>query len=165
MAHSVQEKDYFKFVLTWLKLFAVPIEPLNMSWFGKVVYTIYSITFLVLFPLGFLISQICELPNSVNDLKRLMFGMGYIFSDSLGKIIPGDCNTLYIKKLSGIVKMTMFFRKRKQIYDMCIAFESGRMLPHKKRGGEKEYIYVKAANREMIIQVRSKIPGWFRFVC
>lgn len=85
MAQSTHDGRYFTFVLTWLKVFAVPIEPLNMSWFEKILYTIYSILFLVLFPMGFLVSQICELPNSLNNLKRLMFGMGYIFSDSLGK--------------------------------------------------------------------------------
>lgn len=84
MAQTAQSKDYFKFVLTWLKIFAVPIEPLELSLFGKILYAAYSITFLLLFPLGFLISQICEIPNSLNDLKRLMFGLGYIFSDTLG---------------------------------------------------------------------------------
>lgn len=49
--------------------------------------------------------------------------------------------------------MSMFFRKRKQIYNMCRAFESGRMVPNEKRGGHKEFLYIKAANREMVIQV------------
>lgn len=47
----------------------------------------------------------------------------------------------------------MFFRKRKQIYDMCNTFASGRMAPNAKRGGNVELLYVKAANKEMVIQV------------
>lgn len=57
---------------------------------------------------------------------------------------------------AGIVKMTMFFRKRKHINNMCKTFASGRMLPNDKRGGEKEYEYIKAANKEILIQVRSQ---------
>lgn len=57
----------------------------------------------------------------------------------------------------------MFFRKRKQIYYMCKAFESGRMVPNTKRGGEKEFMYIKAANREMVIQVRKPLLFFFNF--
>lgn len=88
MAQNVNDhSSAFKWVFTCLKIFAVPIEPLNVSLFGTILYATYSILFLIVFPLGFLVSQICEVPNSLKmkDLKRLMFGLGYIFSDSLGK--------------------------------------------------------------------------------
>lgn len=134
-----QPKDHFRFVLKWLKVLAVPIEPLELSRFGRLLYATYSVTFIVLFPLGFLVSQICEIPNSVNDFRRLTFSLGYIFSDSLG-----------------VIKVSMFFRKRRQIYDMCKSFERGRLAPNAKRGGMVEYDYVKAANRDMKIQVRGK---------
>lgn len=49
--------------------------------------------------------------------------------------------------------MTMFFRKRKQIMDMCKAFASGRMVPNFERGGDIEFLYVKAANKNMLTQV------------
>lgn len=52
--------------------------------------------------------------------------------------------------------MTMFFRKRKQIYDMCKTFATGRMVPNPKRGGDREFQYIKTANRDMIIQVQKK---------
>lgn len=88
MAQPIHSSGYFKFVLTWLKVLGVPIEPLDAGITGKLLYTIYSVTFLILFPMGFLVSQICEVPNSLKlkDLKRLMFGLGYIFSDSLGNV-------------------------------------------------------------------------------
>lgn len=85
MTQSVHNVHYFEFVLTWLKAVGVPIRPLNTSLLFTILYSIYSAMFLVVFALGFLVSQIYELPNAIGNLKRLMFGMGYIFSDSLGK--------------------------------------------------------------------------------
>lgn len=51
------------------------------------------------------------------------------------------------------MKVIMFFRKRKQICEMCEVFETGEMTPNAKRGGKVEFQYVKAANREMVLQV------------
>lgn len=49
--------------------------------------------------------------------------------------------------------MIMFYRKRRHIINMFETIASGRMLPNAKRGGEKEFSYIKAANKEIMIQV------------
>lgn len=53
----------------------------------------------------------------------------------------------------GFVKILVFAAKRKQIWSMCQTFESGKMVPDPKRGGNVEYSYVKDAIKLVNFQV------------
>lgn len=63
------------------------MEPLNMSPFNTIIYAVYSMTILLFFHVGYVVSQIWEALHSLNDIKRMSFGLGYIFSDTLGKAV------------------------------------------------------------------------------
>lgn len=84
MADQAKRKYCFAIILRCLTIFALPIEPLNMSTFLKLVYGIYCVVFLIVFPIGYLISQILQIPRVKDDLKLVSCIMGYVFSDSLG---------------------------------------------------------------------------------
>lgn len=85
MKKEVKLRYCFPIILRSLTIFALPIEPLNMSAFLRILYGIYCVVFLVVFPIGYLISQILEIPRVKDDLKLVSCVMGYVFSDSLGE--------------------------------------------------------------------------------
>lgn len=57
----------------------------------------------------------------------------------------------------GFVKILVFAAKRKQIWSMCQTFESGKMVPDLKRGGDVEFHYVKDAIKLVNFQAGSVI--------
>lgn len=54
----------------------------------------------------------------------------------------------------GLVKMAMAYGKRHQIRNMCKVFETGKMTPNKRRGGDVEFTYVDRANKEVLMQAK-----------
>lgn len=86
MEENSKRKYCFTTILRWLTIFALPIEPLNMSTTQKILYGIYCIIFLTVFPVGYVVSQILQISRVSDDMKLVSFIISYVFSDSLGKI-------------------------------------------------------------------------------
>lgn len=85
METETPKKYCFDGILRWLTIFALPIEPLNMSNSLKILYYVYCVTFLILFPVGYVVSQTLQVPYVIDDLKLVSCILGYVFSDTLGK--------------------------------------------------------------------------------
>lgn len=85
MEDKPNRKYCFAIILRWLTIFALPIEPLNMPIMQKILYGIYCIVFLTIFPVGYVVSQILQIARVKNNMKLVSFVISYVFSDTLGK--------------------------------------------------------------------------------
>lgn len=149
---SSSSRDYLEFVFNAVAVLGLPVKPIKMSCFAKILYSAYSFLTILCFPIGFVFSQLLEIPALTHDLKLLAGVLSFTFMDVLGKkmLLHGK----YFKKLiAALIKMAMMFHKRKEIYKMHQAFKSGMMQPNTKRGGGKEVAYVNQANKEILTQV------------
>lgn len=78
--------DYFKVHFTVLKFIGIPLEPMkNTGIYWKILYCIYSVLFVGLFPVYFALSEFLQLFNESN-FDTFTFNLSYAITHCLGKL-------------------------------------------------------------------------------
>lgn len=79
------KSDYFRTPMLWLKWVGIPIKPLKMNIFMKLIYLVYCTAVLAAFPGAYVLGELIEATRLFSDLDRLTFNLGYSITHALGK--------------------------------------------------------------------------------
>lgn len=80
------KSDYFKTPMLWLKCVGIPIKPMKMNIFVKLIYLVYCTAVLAAFPGAYVLGELIEAGRLFHDLDRLTFNLGYSITHALGKL-------------------------------------------------------------------------------
>lgn len=144
---EVEMKNYFALHISLLKWSGIRLEPFaeNTSFTRKILIVVACVTFVLAFPLLYVIDEAFETPNL--ELEDMTFNLSYCITHSLGECSKKMRASEIHQQFSflGTLKILIFTYKRKQIWKFCQILETGRMKPSMKRGGKVEFEYVKNA--------------------
>lgn len=145
--------DYFKVHFIVLKCIGIPLEPMKHTaivW--KILYCMFSVFFVGLFPVYFALSEFLQLFNESN-IDTFTFNLSYAITHCLGKTVFNKFIGKYANCVLGTTKILLFTAKRRNIYNLCKAFEEGDLRPNFNRGGQEEFNIVQKAIKRVNGQV------------